>query len=84
MIKHEWQLQEAKNKLSAVIQHALHDGPQVITLRGKEAAVVISVADYRKLTKPSTKLGQFFSESPLKNTELDIKRSKDVSRDIDL
>ena len=38
----EWQLQEAKNRLSQVVDSALHDGPQTITLRGKPAAVVVS------------------------------------------
>ncbi len=29
-----WQLQEAKNKFSEVVEAALKDGPQVITKRG--------------------------------------------------
>lgn len=37
-----WQLQEAKNKLSEVVRRAREEGPQVITLRGEEVAVVLS------------------------------------------
>ena len=44
-----WQLQEAKNKLSEVVDEAMQNGPQLITRRGLEAAVVISFADYRKM-----------------------------------
>jgi prevent-host-death family protein len=38
----EWQLQEAKNRLSQVLDSALRDGPQTITLRGKPTAVLVS------------------------------------------
>jgi len=44
-----WQLQEAKNKLSEVVEAAQTDGPQIITRRGAETAIVLSYADYRKL-----------------------------------
>ncbi len=33
-----WQLQEAKNKLSRVIDDAINNGPQIITRRGVEVA----------------------------------------------
>jgi len=45
----EWQLQEAKNKLSQVIQLARTQGPQTVTLRGERAAVILSAADYDSL-----------------------------------
>ena len=41
-MSHTWQLQEAKNKLSEVVDEAIREGPQVITGRGEEVAVVIS------------------------------------------
>jgi len=37
-----WQIQEAKNKLSEVIDRALDQGPQIITRRGVEAVIVLS------------------------------------------
>ena len=80
----EWQLQEAKNRLSQVVNSALHDGPQTITLRGKPAAVVVSFDDYRKLTLPRTGLSQFFRQSPLHDVELDLSRSADLSREVEL
>lgn len=70
----EWQLQEARNRLSLVVHQALHDGPQTITLRGKPAAVVVSYDEYRKLSAPRTGLSQFFRQSPLNGTELDFNR----------
>ncbi|MBK5275845.1 MAG: type II toxin-antitoxin system Phd/YefM family antitoxin [Desulfuromonadales bacterium] len=80
----EWQLQEAKNRLSQVVDSALHDGPQTITLRGKPAAVVVSFEDYRKMTQPRTGLSQFFRQSPLHGVELDLSRSADLSREVEL
>ncbi|MBV5323227.1 type II toxin-antitoxin system Phd/YefM family antitoxin [bacterium] len=80
----EWQLQEAKNRLSQVVDQALHDGPQTITLRGKPSAVVVSFEEYRKLTMPSTGLLQFFRKSPLCEVELDLGRSDDLSREVEL
>ena len=46
----EWQLQDAKNQFSKVVQKARLEGPQVVTLRGERAAVVLSAADYDALT----------------------------------
>ncbi|PKN11257.1 MAG: type II toxin-antitoxin system prevent-host-death family antitoxin [Deltaproteobacteria bacterium HGW-Deltaproteobacteria-4] len=80
----EWQLQEAKNRLSQVVNSALHDGPQTITLRGKPAAVVVSFEEYRQLTLPRTGLSQFFRQSPLHAVELDIGRSADLPREVEL
>lgn len=53
-----WQLQEAKQKLSRLVDRAISEGPQIITRHGAEAAVVLSVAAYRRLTaqaRPSLK-----------------------------
>jgi len=69
-----WQLQEAKNKLSEVVEEAMQNGPQLITRRGIEAAVVISFADYRKMVAKQEKLTTFFRESPLVDAELDLVR----------
>ena len=38
-----WQLQEAKNRFSEVINAAEHEGPQTITRHGKPVAVVVPV-----------------------------------------
>lgn len=44
-----WQLAEAKNRLSEVVSKALGEGPQRITRRG-EAVIMMSEADYVRLT----------------------------------
>lgn len=79
-----WQLQEAKNRLSEVVEKALSQGPQVITRRGAETAVVLSMDDYRKMRQPETDLVGFFQESPLSGIDLDLDRARDTGRDVDL
>jgi prevent-host-death family protein len=79
-MSHIWQLQEAKNKLSEVVQAALNDGPQVITKRGADTAVVLSYADYRRLLLTQKKLSEFFRESPLAGVELDLTRDSSPVR----
>ncbi len=77
----QWQLQEAKNKLSEVVDAALVDGPQVITRRGRATAILLSYEDYRKLVVSQQKLSDFFRESPLAGLELDVTRDPSPLRD---
>jgi antitoxin Phd len=79
-----WQLQQAKNKLNQVIQEAKISGPQTITVRGKETAVLLSAEDYRRLTERKDSLVSFFQASPWADVELDLTRSKETGRDIEL
>jgi len=76
-----WQLQEAKNKLSALVDLAVGKGPQVITRRGKEIAVVLSYAEYSKLQSSQQSLSKFFQQSPLSDISLNRDRSKLRSSD---
>jgi prevent-host-death family protein len=80
-----WQLQEAKNKLSELIDRALSEGPQVITRRGVEVVVVMPFAGYKRLTTPHQRLGDFLMASPLRNSDLVIERDRRTGlREIDL
>jgi prevent-host-death family protein len=47
MVMAIWQVQQAKTRLSEVIERARTEGPQTITRHGTERAVVISIEDYR-------------------------------------
>ncbi|MBT4292571.1 type II toxin-antitoxin system Phd/YefM family antitoxin [bacterium] len=83
-MNNQWQLQEAKNKFSSLVDKALENGPQIVTRRGKEAVVVISVDEYRDLIKPELDIIEFFQTSPLIGYELDTTRNKDYPRDVEL
>ncbi len=77
---HSWQLQEAKNKFSRVVEDAVNDGPQIITKHGVEVAIVISFAEYQKMVAARGKLSTFFRDSPLVGIELDLGRDKSNAR----
>ncbi|HUP95192.1 MAG TPA: type II toxin-antitoxin system Phd/YefM family antitoxin [Burkholderiales bacterium] len=80
----KWQLQEAKNRLSEVVRKAQHEGPQTITLHGKDAAVVISAKQFSSLPRRKGSLIDFFRKSPLVGIDLNVSRSRDTGRKIEL
>ena len=47
----QWQLQEAKNRLSALVDAAVSGEPQQVTRRGRPAVVVIAAEDYERLRR---------------------------------
>ena len=82
-----WQIQTAKARFSEIFRLARTVGPQRITRQGKEGVVMISDEQYEQLVGRSHQpknLVEFFRESPLVGVELDLERSKDAERDIDL
>jgi len=81
-MKDEWQLQEAKNRFSEVVERALKKGPQTVTRRGVEAVVVVAADEFRRLNAPSTSLVEFLRSSPLVGTDLDVARDPDSGREI--
>lgn len=74
-----WQLQEAKNRLSEVVNLALREGPQTITRHGKPTVMVISVDEYNAGRKHE-KLSTILRECPVKGWT--VKRDKDLGRTI--
>jgi prevent-host-death family protein len=79
-----WQMQEAKAMLSAVVRSAVEE-PQIITVRGEETAVVLSIKEYRKLNPKKQSIVEFFQNSPWADVELDLERDKSYEmREIDL
>ena len=78
-----WQLQDAKNRFSEVVEEALTHGPQTVTRHGREVVVILSVEEYRRMQKPKNSLVEFFQNSPLAGVELDLTRNKDFPRDVE-
>lgn len=80
----DWQLQQAKNRFSEVVRRARTEDAQVITVRGKQAAVVLSVERYQQLLGRWDSLAEFMHRSPWAQTTLDIERSDDTGGDVQL
>lgn len=74
-MQRSWQIQEAKNKLSEVVEEAIEKGPQILTRRGVEVAVVLSFDEYLQLKRKQTPLSEFFRQSPLADLDLERDRS---------
>ena len=79
-----WQLQEAKSKFSEVVKRALSEGPQGITVRGEPVAVLISRAEYARLTQPKPGFVELMRASPMAGLALDIERQPGLTREIAL
>jgi len=80
----QWQLQEAKARLSELVGAALREGPQEISLRGKPAVVVLSISDYENLVCVKPPFVDFIRNSPLAGIEISIERDKSFVREIKL
>lgn len=55
---HTWPVQDAKARFSEFLDACLSEGPQMVTRRGTEAAVLVPVQEWRRLqnsAQPSLK-----------------------------
>jgi len=78
-----WQLQEAKQQFSRVVERARTEGPQVVTRHGRDVAVVVSVEEFRRLRSDDDAFKRFLLGPPHVD-ELPIERSAEPPRTIEL
>jgi prevent-host-death family protein len=86
-----WQIQDAKQRFSEMIRAVMRDGPQVITKHGEDVAVVVDIAEYRRLTRPTVDLARILLGGPKLDdaaaevfAEVEAERKTDFGRVIDL
>lgn len=60
----EWRLEEAKARFSQVVQQAEAGTPQLITRRGRDAVVVVSVEKWAALNGEGPKAIELFRNAP--------------------
>lgn len=77
-----WNLADAKNKLTEVVNLALSEGPQTITRRN-DAVVVISAKKYAELTGQRQSFKDFLMSGP-SFEGLDLERDESPMRDVEL
>jgi antitoxin Phd len=77
----KWQFQDAKNRLSEVVRKARSEGPQVITLHGADAAVIISTRDFGRMSRRKGTLVDFFRKSPLAGVGLKLDRRLETANE---
>jgi prevent-host-death family protein len=79
-----WTVAEAKAKFSEIIERAMSEGPQTITRNGHKAAVVVGADEWQRKTRRVGNLAEFFAQSPLRESGLNIRRIKQRPRKIAL
>ncbi len=82
--KENWSVASAKARFSEVMEKAKTDGPQTVTRNGRPAAVVVSIEEWERRTVRKGTLGEFFMNSPLRGSGIDLTRDDQPPRDIDL
>ena len=82
----KWALQDAKARFSEVVRRAKTEGPQRITVHGREEVVVVSVDDYRRARGEQTGLAlvKLLQDSPLGEINMDRARTPGRVRDVEL
>lgn len=60
----KWQMQQARTKLAELIRLAAVEGPQVVTYRGADRAVVLSVDEYYRLNAAPANFAEFLLSGP--------------------
>jgi prevent-host-death family protein len=78
-----WQVQTAKQRFSELVERAVNEGPQIVTKHCRETVVVLDIAEYRRLRGEPMNFKEFLLSIP-KGDDLEIERSKDPPREIDL
>lgn len=78
-----WQLQNAKQRFSEVVDRAIAEGPQVVTRRGRAVVVVLAIDAYRRLFDGEHDFKRFLREGP-DFAPLGLERSAETGRSVEL
>jgi prevent-host-death family protein len=81
-----WSLQDAKARFSEVVRKAKTEGPQQITVHGREEVVVVSVEEYRRAKGQPTGevLVKMLQNSPLRDITIERVRIPALTRRVKL
>jgi prevent-host-death family protein len=79
-------LQEAKARFSEVVRRAKEEGPQHVTVHGREEVVVVGADDFRRLAGDRTgkALVDAMQAVPHRSADIGPSRTRMPVRDVDL
>ena len=84
-VKHKkWQVQEAKAKFSELLKETMVSGYQTITKNGQTVAYLISKEEFDQRPSSKRSILDALDRSPYPEIELDVERSLDLIREVDL
>ena len=85
-VRGPWPLQDAKARFSEVVRLAHTDGPQLVTLHGRDAVVVVDADEFRRLK--GERSGQLLVDAlqagPATGGEIELRRQPMPVRPVDL
>jgi len=81
-----WPLQEAKARFSELVRRVRSEGPQHVTVHGRDEVVVVAAEEFRRLKGDRTgeSLIAALQASPHREIDIEPRRSRLPVRDIDL
>jgi prevent-host-death family protein len=83
MTESHWQVQDAKQRFSELIRHAQSSGAQFVTRHGAEVAVVLDIAEYRRLRGQTLDFKEYLLQGP-HSDDLVLERAPDLARATEL
>jgi antitoxin Phd len=81
-----WRLQDAKARFSEVVRLARQAGPQRVTVRGRDAVVVVASEEYDRLRHPETgaALVRAMADPRVRDLEIEHAKIRSSARDVEL
>lgn len=81
-----WPLQDAKARFSELVRRARSDGPQHVTVHGREGVVVVAAEEFRRLKgdRSGAELVAAMQQSPHREVDLEPRRDPMPVRDLKL
>jgi prevent-host-death family protein len=79
-----WPIKDARANFSTLVDKAISDGPQIVTRNGKKVVVVIAAEEWLDREHGRGDLAEFFANSPLREAEIEIDRTRDYPRELKL
>ena len=81
-----WRLQDAKARFSELVRRVRQEGPQHVTVHGREEVVVITAEEFRRLNglRTGEQLIAALQASPYREVDLEPGRDRMPVRDVSL
>ena len=81
-----WPLQDAKARFSEVVRRARQDGPQHVTVHGRDEVVIVAAEKFRRLKgdRSGPALVKALQSSPCRDVDIGPRRGRMPVRDVEL
>lgn len=81
-----WKLEDAKARFSELVRRVRSEGPQRVTVHGRDAVVVVAAEEYARLRPPppAVDLATLLAGSPLARLDLDPAAERSPVREVEV